>query len=75
MHYNHVVISVYIIIKTLCGSIDEADSFAQVVLFLNAADVDKTRLQRLLSVGVEIEYHGRKVLEATTFRNNLHPLL
>ena len=33
----------------------------QVVLFVNAADVDKDRLHALLSEGIEIEYRGRKV--------------
>ena len=33
----------------------------QVVLFVNAADVDKDRLHALLGKGIEIEYLGRKV--------------
>ena len=33
----------------------------QVVLFIDAAKVDETRLKELLRKGVEIEYGGRKV--------------
>ena len=33
----------------------------QVVLFIDAANVDETRLKELLRKGVEIEYGGRKV--------------
>ena len=37
------------------------DFFPQVILFVNEADIDKSRLQKLLSEGIEIEYRGRKV--------------
>lgn len=43
-----------------------ADLFLQVVLFVNAADIDQNRLQKLLTEGIEIEYGGRKVLTAIT---------
>jgi len=47
----------------------------QVVLLVDAAEVDKSRLQKLLREGIYVEYHGRKVLEAKTFENNCHVLL
>ena len=42
---------------------------------MDAAEVDKSRLQKLLREGIYVEYHGRKVLEAKTFENNCHVLL
>ena len=42
----------------------------QVVLFIDAAKVDETRLKELLRKGVEIEHGGRKVKKNLTVLKN-----